>query len=73
MRTKWKTRQSNALNSGTLVLLKEDGLPPLQWRLGRITEVFPDKTNVIRVVNVKTSSGIYKRSLAKICILPIEE
>ncbi|KAJ8971173.1 hypothetical protein NQ317_013368, partial [Molorchus minor] len=34
-RCKWKQTQSE-LKEGTLVLLKEDNLPPMNWKLGRI-------------------------------------
>jgi len=72
-RVKWNKRNSNIVSPGTLVLLKDDNLPPLQWRMGRVVELHPGKDNLVRVVSIKTSNGIIKRSLAKICILPIEE
>ncbi|XP_062714255.1 uncharacterized protein LOC134291019 [Aedes albopictus] len=34
-RTKW-TRKRDNISVGTLVLLKEDKLPPLRWKLGRV-------------------------------------
>ncbi|XP_018324119.1 uncharacterized protein LOC108736259 [Agrilus planipennis] len=33
-RTKWKQQQEALLQEGALVVLKEDNLPPLKWRLG---------------------------------------
>jgi hypothetical protein len=55
----------------TMVLLKEDNLPPSQWCLGRITELHPGNDGVVRVVSVKTKNGVYKRPLVKVCLLPI--
>lgn len=55
---------------GALVVLKDDNLPPLQLTMGRIVEVFPGKDDTVRVVNVKTSSGTYLRSIHKLCPLP---
>ncbi|KAJ8886535.1 hypothetical protein PR048_012746 [Dryococelus australis] len=55
-----------------VVLIKEDDLPPLSWRVAVITEVFPGKDGVVRVANVKTSAGILKRSIHKLVILPIK-
>lgn len=69
-RTKWT--QSHHTFKGTLVLLKEDNLPPLQWRLGRIIEVFPGADGVVRVVLVKTKSSCFKRAVNKVCVLPID-
>lgn len=57
---------------GMLVVIKEDNIPPLQWRLGRIKELHPGKDNVTRVVTLHTKYGVVKRPVNKICILPIE-
>lgn len=71
-RVKWK--QSTALlEVGALVLIKEDHQPPANWRLGRVTEVFPGKDNVIRVASVRCGNAVFKRPLAKLCVLPISE
>ncbi|KAJ3649658.1 hypothetical protein Zmor_021385 [Zophobas morio] len=57
---------------GTLVVVKEDNVPPLQWRLGRVVNVHPGTDNLVRVVSVKCKSGVFKRAITKICPLPIE-
>ncbi|XP_043461973.1 uncharacterized protein LOC122498348 [Leptopilina heterotoma] len=73
-RSKWKRRIDNSrLHLGRMVLLKDDNLPPLRWRLGRIEDLHPGTDGLVRVVSVRTSAGIVKRSLPKICILPIDE
>ncbi|XP_058827569.1 uncharacterized protein LOC131687494 [Topomyia yanbarensis] len=69
-RTKW-TRQRNNLFVGTMVLVKEDNLPPLKWALGRITHITSGSDGNIRVVTVKTKDGSFTRGISKICILPI--
>lgn len=71
-RQKWKQTFSS-LEKGHLVLIKDDNLPPTQWKLGRITQIFPGKDNVCRVAEIKTADGFLKRSFAKICPLPIEQ
>ncbi|XP_062535430.1 uncharacterized protein LOC134204669 [Armigeres subalbatus] len=38
-RTRW-TQQRDNIKVGTMVLLKDDNLPPLKWRLGQVTQVF---------------------------------
>lgn len=68
-KVKWKTQQEN-IQLGTLVLIKEDNLPPLQWAVGRIMEVHPGSNKVVRVVTVKTSTGLFKRALQRICPFP---
>lgn len=69
-RSKWKTQQHN-IQINTLVLIKDDNLPPLQWSLGRVTALHSGQDNVIRVVTLKTSNGLFKRAVAKLCPLPI--
>lgn len=71
-RTKW-TRQKDNIAIGTLVLLKDDGLPPLKWRYGRVTHIFRGDDGNIRVVMVRTKDGEYRRAISKICVLPIIE
>lgn len=71
-RTKWKSDTSSAVKIGSLVLLKEDNLPVMQWITGRIVATHPGADNVVRVVSVKTNSGTFKRSVVKICVLPVD-
>lgn len=70
-RTKWNTAYPN-LAVNDLVLVKEDTTPPLKWPIGRVTKVIPGDDNMVRVVEVKTSDGIYKRAIARVCKLPID-
>ncbi|KAG5894455.1 hypothetical protein JTB14_014902 [Gonioctena quinquepunctata] len=69
-RYKWKRREPNHIQIGDLVVLKESGLPPLQWKLGRVVALHPGNDKVIRVVSAKTSTGVFKRSAINICLLP---
>ncbi|XP_062716565.1 uncharacterized protein LOC134291988 [Aedes albopictus] len=71
-RTKW-TREKDNIVIGTLVLVKDDGLPPLKWRYGRVTHIFRGDDGNIRVVVVKTKDGEYRRAISKICVLPIDQ
>ncbi|GFW99185.1 integrase catalytic domain-containing protein [Trichonephila clavipes] len=43
----------------------------LDWPMGRILEVFPGSDGLVRVVNVKTSTGILKRAITKVVPLHI--
>lgn len=54
-----------------LELIKEDNFVLCNWPLGTIVELFADNDGRIRVV--KTQRRIFKRSITKICLLPIIE
>ncbi|XP_076661059.1 uncharacterized protein LOC143364822 [Halictus rubicundus] len=69
LRHKW-TQGTHNIKQGTLVLLKEDNLPPLCWQLGRITQTHPGTDGIIRAVSVQTIHGIYKRNVTKLAPLP---
>ncbi|CAG7720392.1 unnamed protein product [Allacma fusca] len=70
-RPKWMSSHPN-IEVNSLVLLKDERLPKLQWKLGRIIAVHPGQDNKVRVVTVKTMEGLFKRPISKICILPID-
>ena len=67
-RFKWTSKHQD-LQIGDLVLVKDDQLPPMKWKLGRVTQVFPGPDKCVRVVNVKTSEGEFKRPIVKLCPL----
>lgn len=69
-RPKWVGPKPN-LTVGMMVLVKDDRLPPLQWKLGRIIEVHPGCDELVRVVTVRTTQGELKRPIVKIAPLPI--
>lgn len=72
-RHKWKTNSSKP-NVGDLVLLQEDDVPPLCWRLGRISRLFYGPNDgVPRVADVNTSRGCVRRPLVRLCALPTAE
>jgi hypothetical protein len=68
-RTAKKDRSHIAV--GQLVLIREDSLPPLQWLLGRVTEVKPGQDGLVRVVVLRTKGGTIERPVVKTCVLPI--
>lgn len=67
-RTKWTTKGEN-IQLGTLVLIKEEQLPPLQWMMGRVIALYPGPDGVVRVVSVRTQNGEFKRVVKKLCPL----
>ncbi|XP_043063790.1 uncharacterized protein LOC122319938 [Drosophila ficusphila] len=70
-RSKWRSEGSN-IKIGSIVLLKEDNIPSLKWPLGRVQEVIPGEDGVARVVMVRTATGIIKRAVAKLAVLPVD-
>ncbi|GBN56105.1 hypothetical protein AVEN_110858-1 [Araneus ventricosus] len=70
-RKKWVVNNEN-LKIGDMVLIREENLPPCKWLMGRVIALYPGQDNKVRVVDVKTSKGIYKRSINKLSVLPIE-
>ncbi|KAL0810589.1 hypothetical protein ABMA28_010706 [Loxostege sticticalis] len=57
-RTKWRSSKGPALSVGTMVV-KDDRLPPCQWKLGRIVQTHDGRDSEI------------KRSYVHLCPLPI--
>lgn len=71
-RYKWKERCSN-IQTGTLVLLKEDNLPPLSWRRGRVIRTIMGSDGLCRMIDVRTSNGETRRSVHNVCPFPVDE
>jgi hypothetical protein len=68
---RWPT-VSNNVQCGTVVLVKDDHVPPLQWNLGVIEGVYCGDDKLVRVADVRTQSGIFRRAIHKLCPLPID-
>ncbi|XP_065076502.1 uncharacterized protein LOC135700039 [Ochlerotatus camptorhynchus] len=71
-RGKWY-KNKVLIKKGMLVVIREDNMAPLQWRLGRIIQTHPGADGLIRVVTIRTSNGEVKRFVSKIVILPVED
>ena len=66
--TKWHASSRN-VKIGDVVLLKEEGMVPTKWPLGRIVAVHPGRDGFVRVVTVKTATSTYRRPTAKVALL----
>ncbi|XP_029055179.2 uncharacterized protein LOC114882455 [Osmia bicornis bicornis] len=71
-RHKWKIPKGDQLKTGQLVLIKQPGLAPLQWLMGRVQQIHPRADGIARTATVRTTGGELVRSLARLAILPIE-
>lgn len=72
VRGKW-TKQKANVRPGMIVVLKEDNLPSQCWRLGRVVNVYPGADDLVRVVDVKTKTGTFRRPIHKLAPLPIAD
>ena len=50
-------------------MLQEHNLIPTRWPLARVIEVQPGNDGLVRVVTIKTSTGVYKRPVTKLAVL----
>lgn len=71
-RSKWLLKKQN-LSPGMLVLIKDIQLPTYQWPLGKIIKVYSGPDGNVRVADIKTTKGTFKRPISKICIVPIAD
>ncbi|XP_075159384.1 uncharacterized protein LOC142232519 [Haematobia irritans] len=71
-RHKWQTPERN-LENGSLVVIKDDNLPPNSWRLGRVSKTYLGPDNRVRVADLITQRGVVTRPLVKLIVLPQEE
>lgn len=67
-RTKWKYPQRD-FEVGDLVVIRQDNLPPNEWRLGRIEKVYRGQDSKVRAADVRTASGILTRPIVKLVLL----
>ncbi|XP_043263948.1 uncharacterized protein LOC122404113 [Colletes gigas] len=72
LRSKWRKGDPEKIKIGTLVMMKEENVPPMHWSMGRIITTHPGKDKIVRVATVKTSRGTYKRCIKNLCPLPID-
>ncbi|XP_058811044.1 uncharacterized protein LOC131675935 [Topomyia yanbarensis] len=56
---------------GKLVVIQDDNLPPMRWRMGRIHKLHPGDDQVVRVDTVITAGGMLTRLVEKLSILPL--
>jgi hypothetical protein len=71
-RPKWIKEQPQ-LETNSIVIVKDENLPPAKWRLGRVIALHPGQDGNIRVATIKTMIGEIKRSVTKLCVLPTQD
>lgn len=68
-RTKWRSSHG-LLQLGDLVLIRDERTAPMDWRMGRVSRLYPGPDGVTRVADVTTTKGTYRRPLVRLCPLP---
>ena len=65
---KWHCPATN-LCIGDIVVLREDNMVPMKWPIARVIRTHACNDGLMRVVTVKTSTGIYRRPIVKVALL----
>ena len=69
---KWQHPSRN-MSIGDVVLLIENEVIPTKWPLAKVIKTYPGEDGIVRVVDIKTSKGSYRRPVHKLALLlPIE-
>ncbi|XP_036344475.1 uncharacterized protein LOC118753713 [Rhagoletis pomonella] len=71
-RGKWRTKTPN-IPPNALVLIQDDNNPPMKWKMGRVIDTVKGKDDVVRVAIIKTSTGVTRRAITKLCLLPVDD
>lgn len=69
---KWN-QLKDSVQVGSLVVIKDENLPPARWALARVSKVFPDAAGVVRTTELVTSTGPLIRPIHKLVLLPVDQ
>ncbi|XP_074035219.1 uncharacterized protein [Leptinotarsa decemlineata] len=67
-RSKWQFNSSDVAE-GDIVIIADDSFPRNSWPRGKVTRIFPGPDGRVRVVEVTTATGVYRRPITKIILL----
>ena len=68
----WRTKNVPQA-AGIFVMIKEDNTPPMCWPLDRIMQTIDGNDNIVRVIQMKTQTGVYIRPISRLIHLHREE
>ena len=68
IRANWN-KPTKRLTINDMVLVKDDNLTRLPWKLGRVTEVYTGRDGVVHSAKIKLSETTLTRPANKLCIL----
>ncbi|XP_075156162.1 uncharacterized protein LOC142229484 [Haematobia irritans] len=64
-RNKWKNPEKD-IEIDSVVVIRDENLPPNEWRIGRVVKLYPGKDKRVRVVDVYTAKGVITRPIVKL-------
>ncbi|XP_071057301.1 uncharacterized protein [Onthophagus taurus] len=67
--TKWFDKR-NLPEIGSLVLVKDERLPPANWLMARVLQLHSGSDGNVRIATIKTPTTTLIRPIAKLCVLP---
>jgi transposase InsO family protein len=70
-RVKWM-KSTETIKVDDIVIVVDDQAPRNTWNKGRVTAVFPGRDGRVRVAEIKTAAGSFRRPVAKLCKLNIK-
>jgi hypothetical protein len=70
-RSKWHEK-SIPMTVGDIVVIADGDGPRNNWPLGRIIQTYPGKDGQVRVADVKTKTGTYRRPVIKLIKLDVD-
>ena len=65
---KWHNTHGN-IKIGDIVILQDDNQIQTTWSLASVINVHPGSDQIVRVVTVKASQGIYKKTNMTVALL----
>lgn len=70
-RNKWNQSITTPLKIGDIVVIVDSNEPRNSWPKGKIVATYPAKDGKIRIVDIQTKSGIYRRPVSKLCKMDV--
>ncbi len=67
-RQKWNQRK-RSLTVGDVVVIMDSSAPRGSWPLGKVLEIFPDTTGLVRSVKLQTKNSVIERPVTKLCLV----
>uniref|UniRef100_A0A8D8ZD83 DUF5641 domain-containing protein n=1 Tax=Cacopsylla melanoneura TaxID=428564 RepID=A0A8D8ZD83_9HEMI len=64
-----RKRKEHNLKQGDIVLIGDDNVKRQQWPIGRVTELVKGNDESVRMVRVKTASGVLSRPVQRLYLL----
>ena len=71
-RSKWSSG-SPKFQPGDMVIITDDNAPRNQWLKGIVTATHPGKDGIVRVADIKTILGTYRRPVVKLIPLNVNK